>query len=422
MKNLALVFPGQGSQYVGMGKGLFEKSNIAKRVFEEASDSIGIDIKKMCFEGSLEELSRTENTQPAILTLSVAAFRTYMEKFGEIPAFSVGHSLGEISALTCAGAIEFLDAVKIVRQRGKFMQESSAVGTGCMYAISEIDINYIAEECRKNCIADLIVGISNYNSPQQTVISGHRIAVERVVEQLSLKGATTIGLKVSAPFHSSLMQPASIKLKEELLKYSFNKFNWPVISNVTALPYSTPEEIIENLTKQMVSPVMWQTSVEFLKNIGVTMAVELGPKKVLKNLVQSCTKEITVYSYDDDNDIELLKSFFLNNLAKAGPGFKSTVITKCITTAICTKNRNWDNEAYNKGVVEPYKKVKKLQADLEKEGKDPTLEQMQEALYMLKSVFVTKKVGIDEQVERFNQIFDTAEIHHLFPNFIKSLG
>lgn len=423
MKKIAFLFPGQGSQYVGMGKALSQDFAVAKKVFEEANDALGFDLQKLCFEGDLPELTKTENTQPAILSTSVATYRVYMQEVGLSPSFGAGHSLGELSTLACSGAIGFADAIKLVKQRGCFMQEAVALGVGAMSAISGIEQSIIEEECRKTSTAEQTVVISNYNSPDQIVISGHQAAVTEVGGKLKEKGARVIPLKVSAPFHSPLMQPAADRFKEELLKYQYQEMKWPVLSNVTAQPYGSKEKIIENLTLQLVQPVQWIASMAYLDKQGVEIAIEIGPHTVLRNLMKSNAKNIPAFSYDKTEDREAVKKMVsatekpTPQAPAKDPKYTPTVVTRCLAIAVCTRNRNWDNDEYQKGVVEPYRKIQQMQDELEKEEKSPTVGQMEEALEMLRSVFITKKTPIEEQVERFNQVFEETGTRQLFPSF-----
>jgi len=415
MKKIAIVFPGQGSQYVGMAKSLCQSFKDAKETFEEASNSLGFDIEKLCNDGSIEELTKTENTQPAILTASVAAYRVYMKEIGIDPVVAAGHSLGEFSALCCSGGIEFADAVKIVRQRGKFMQEAVPVGIGGMAAISGVSLAIIEAECVKASVYGKIVAVSNYNSPDQIVISGNIEAVNEVGEKLKVVGARVIPLKVSAPFHSSLMQPAADKLKEELGKYSYGELKYPVIANVTAQPYPDKDSIIEYLTKQIIKPVRWQASMDYVQKQGVDLAIELGPQMVLRNLMKKNVPNLKTYSFDNEADVQDLKVRVNASEEEVSTGLE--VITRCIAVAVCTKNSNWDEQEYQKGVVEPYRKVKNLKEEIEKEDRKATTDEIRQSLDMLKSVFNTKKTPKDEQIQRFNEIFEKSEIRQLFPSF-----
>lgn len=425
MKKVAILFPGQGSQYVGMGKGFYEKYPVARNIFKEANEVLGFDLTKLCFEGDLEELTRTENAQPAILTVSVALFECYRQEIGRDPQFSAGHSLGEISALTCAGAIRFADALKLVRQRGLLMQDAMTDGEGAMAAIAGIGREVVQAECAKLNSGGNIVVISNDNSPNQVVISGHKSMVAEVGKVLESQGGKVIPLKVSAAFHCPLMQPAAGQLALELNKYTYQPLKWPVISNVTGMPYPDSSHIVSRLTEQLTRPVQWREAMAYLQKQGVELAVEVGPQTVLRNLMKSNAPQIKTFSYDKEEDVRKLKeevSAPMNGVTGTKNDFPHTVVTKCIQIAVCTRNRNWDNDEYQKGVVEPYRKIQKMQEELETSNQPPTLEQMTEALEMLRSVFITKKTPVEEQRERFKEVFDATGTRHLFSDFDRDLA
>ncbi|MPQ34080.1 ACP S-malonyltransferase [Clostridium estertheticum] len=413
MKRVTLVFPGQGSQYIGMGHDLYKKYDVARKTFEEANDVLGFDLKKMCFEGDMNELTETKNTQPALLTTSVAAFRVYMKEYGMPPEFMMGHSIGEFSALTCSEVIKFADALKIVRQRGIFMQEAVVPGVGEMTAISGININLIKEECEKICNDIEKVGIACYNSPNQIVISGNTLAVKKVGEKFIRMGANVTPLKVSAPFHSMLMQTASDKFEEELMKYTYSESLWPVVSNLTAEPYMNKAQVIKNLTLQMIHPVRWYESMNYIQDKGAEIVLELGPKTVLKNLVKNNFKGIKAYSFDENEDRKALGNE-IGTIEKISKELKMKILSKCMASAVCICNRNWNNEEYCRGVVEPYNKIKKLYEELEASGKEPTIDNIKEALHMLKSVFTTKKAPLEEKKERINRLVKETGDKHLF--------
>jgi len=302
MVKWAFVFPGQGAQRVGMGKSLVENSSAAKEVFEEASETLLIDMENLCFEGPEESLRLTENTQPAILTVSVATYRVFMEEVNLTPSYLAGHSLGEYAALVVAGVLSFRDAVYAVKQRGKFMQEAVPVGDGAMAAVLGLPRDKVVEICEK-AAGDKVVDPANFNCPGQVVISGHKDAVEKAGQLAREAGAKkVVPLRVSAPFHSALMQPAGERLKEVLEKASFGKMTIPVIANVTGKPYNSEKEVVPMLTKQVSSPVMWEQSMETMRNLGVDKAIELGPGKVLSGLFKRFDKALDstpLQTYDD---------------------------------------------------------------------------------------------------------------------------
>ena len=280
----AFVFPGQGSQYPGMGKELAENFKTAKQVFEEANDALGFDIESLCFSGSESDLKLTANTQPAILTASIAALRVLQEEAGLSPSYVAGHSLGEYSALVSSGVLAFADAVRIVRQRGTFMQEAVPVGVGAMAAIMGIDQQELSDLCREVAQGEVVVP-ANYNSPAQIVIAGHKSAVERAIVLAKGRGAKrAMLLPVSAPFHSSLMAPAAQRLQGELESITISPFICPLVSNVDAAPYQDIARVKPLLVEQVCAPVRWSESIQSMQKAGVDRYVEIGPGRVLSGL------------------------------------------------------------------------------------------------------------------------------------------
>lgn len=409
MEKTAFLFPGQGAQYIGMSKKMCEIFPDARRTFEEADDALGFNLQRMCFEGDAGELTKTENAQPAILTASVAAYRAFMREIGVKPSYGAGHSLGEISALCCCGAIAFADAVVLVKKRGKFMQEAVPEGMGAMTAIMGISPEEIQKACKAVSEKGEIVTISNYNSQRQTVISGSTHAVEEAAKALEEKGAAAVPLKVSAPFHSPLMQPAADMFGKELAKCAFGDFDWPVISNVTAMPYKNSGDIPQYLEKQIVSPVRWLESMQYIQNNGVTFAVEMGPKKVLKDLLKN--SPIKVLSFDVETDMEAVKSKFSKEPKTSADGMG--LLTKCIAEAVCTKNRNFNNDEYETGVVAPYRELTAMKEEIVSESYEPSVDQMKKAVNLLHTIFTAKKVPKTEQDERFAEVFSTTGTENL---------
>ena len=294
----AFLFPGQASQYSGMGRELHDKFPAARAVFDEADRALGLPISRICFDGTEEELKLTENTQPSVLTVSVAALRALAEH-GVTPAYVAGHSLGEYSALVAAGGLGFADAARVVRQRGQFMQEAVPAGVGAMAAILGLSHAQVEEACRR-AAQDEIVSPANLNSPEQTVISGHAGAVKRAVEFASQSGAKrAVILPVSAPFHCELMQPAQQRLEPLLRATPFGPLRIPLITNVAAEAVENCDDARDALLRQVSLPVRWEQSIRTLIEAGVDMFVEVGPGKVLSGLLRQIDRSVLCVNVED---------------------------------------------------------------------------------------------------------------------------
>jgi [acyl-carrier-protein] S-malonyltransferase len=297
---IAFLFPGQGSQYAGMGKDLAEKFPAARQVFEEADAALGFAISEVCFSGSAEQLQLTENTQPAILTVSIAALRALESEGFAAPDFVAGHSLGEYSALVAAGSLSLTDAVRTVRARGRYMQEAVPVDTGAMAAILGADINVVVAACEEASQGQ-VCSAANFNSPGQVVIAGDTDAIDRAIILVKERGAKrAIKLKVSAPFHCALMGPAQERLAADLQSISFADLLVPLVTNVDASVVSSGADAREALIRQVTRPVRWLESVEFLTGHGVQSLVEIGPGKVLSGLVRQIDRTLGCVNIEDE--------------------------------------------------------------------------------------------------------------------------
>jgi [acyl-carrier-protein] S-malonyltransferase len=299
MGKIAYIFPGQGSQTVGMGKAICESYPAAREAFSEADSVLGFELSTMCFSGTEEELALTANTQPAILVTSTATFRAMKEAGFPDPDFVAGHSLGEYSALVAAGALSLADAALTVRNRGKYMQEAVPVGAGAMAAILGLGLEAVEEGCEE-AAAGGVCSPANINSPNQIVIAGDSAAVDRACEILKEKGARrAIKLNVSAPFHCQLMRPAQERLASDLAKCGFSDLTVPIIENVTASVNESGARVAQALTEQVSSPVKWLQSVEELVGLGVDTFVEVGAGKVLSGLVRQTNRNVRTLNVED---------------------------------------------------------------------------------------------------------------------------
>src|SRR5215831_11340182 len=300
---LAFCFPGQGSQAVGMGRAFHEASSAARNVFEEASDALGLDVAKLCFEGPESDLQLTANTQPAVLTVSVAGARLLAER-GLAPAIVGGHSLGEYSALVAAGAMTFADAVGVVRRRGEFMQEAVPVGTGAMAAILGVELPVVEEICHDAAQGE-VLDVANINSPGQIVVAGHRAAVERAVALAPARGGKrSVLLPVSAPFHCRLMAPAAERLSAVLGGVATAAPRMPVVRNVDAGVTTRAEDVAPFLVRQVTAAVRWTDCVRRMASEGAAVFLEVGPGRVLTGLLKRIDGGLSGHAIEDPGGLD----------------------------------------------------------------------------------------------------------------------
>ncbi len=306
--DIAFVFPGQGSQCVGMGKDLYDQFSAAQQVFAEADDALGFSLSQLCFAGPEADLKLTENTQPAILAMSIAALRVLEAETDLRPAYVAGHSLGEYSALVAVGALAFGDAVKVVRERGRLMQQAVPAGQGAMAVILGLEMDAVRSLCNDAC-DDEIVAPANYNGGGQIVIAGATKAVVRAMALAKERGAKrALDLPVSAPFHCELMRPAANGLKQVLQNITVKPFSIGLVTNVEAAVNRDCQRVKELLVEQAVRPVRWEESVKQLSELGCQRALEIGPGKVLKGLIKRIAPALATDNFETPQDLPRLKA------------------------------------------------------------------------------------------------------------------
>lgn len=416
MKKIAVLFSGQGSQYIGMGKALYEQHEVVRKLYQEASDILAIDMVRLCFEGPAELLNKTENTQPALLLNSVAAYQVFINNTHLSPQVFAGHSLGELSALVCAGVLSFADGLTLARARGLAMSHSANEGTTGMYAITKLERDHLEKIAAQDRDFGTALVIANFNSPRQQVLSGDLTVLARVGEQMKAEGGTVIPLRVSGAFHSPYMNAAAQEFNNLLEKIELNPLQIPVVANVDGKPYQSAAEIREKLVQQITAPVLWQDTMEYLRNENVEVFIEAGPGEVLRKLAQINIAGCKAFALDKaEEERELLQELDADiRLLKERP----TLLGKCLAIAVSTKNNNWDETSYRQGVVEPYQKIKEMYDQSKQSTVDPEPTQLAEALDLLRLIFTTKGTPPEEQRMRYLHLAEVTGKRDLIEKYI----
>lgn len=413
------MFPGQASQYVGMGRYWFNQYEIVRQRMREASEIIGFDLSDLCFNGPAKELRQTENTQVALLTVGVAIFEALKENEGIIPSYIAGHSIGELSALTASGVFSFVDGVKLARIRGKAMASCDTGTSSGMYAVTKIKSSLVEALINEMDPKGEGVQVANYNSPTQTVLSGTIESLKVVGKQLSALGASVIPLNVSGPFHSRFMGSAAESLEDALELIEIGTMDIPVICGHEGRFYTEQDDIKQALVAQLTAPVRWTTVLSQLDKESVDHWLEIGPGTVLKNLTHQMLPGVEIASLDEvDNYEKQLKLLDILREEKDRPN----LIGLCLGAAVSTRNTNWDNSSYEQGVVKPYKQIQGIYEKVDAEKRLPEKEEMSLALSLLKEIFVTKGTSNQEQKQRIQHIIKSTGTESIFPEYISVEG
>ena len=361
-KKIAFVFPGVGSQYSGMCESLYSNFKIFKDTIDEASDILHTDMSDlMLAENKAKSLSELTNAQCALVAAGYATFRVFMSELGILPDYCMGHSLGEYSALCCAGMISYSDALNLVTTRGKIITEASKKLNGTMVWVVNVQAETVNNLCAEVRAEGMEVYVSAYDSSTQTAISGSKEAIEHIAPLLEKLGAIMYPLKLSGPFHSPLMQEAAAKMQKELENCTYSEGNFKVVANYNAKPYEGFQQIPDYLMKQLVNPIHWKQSLDFLIEQNVIHTVEMGPKSVLKFLIEQNTNKIVPFSLNEARNVEELTDKLVVN----SDSFIS-IIGECLGTVVSSRNYIPDNPNYEQEVVKPYNTIKSIYDDSSK--------------------------------------------------------
>ncbi len=424
MEKTALIFPGQGSHYVGMGKYLYDNYDVAKKIFNEANEALEYDITKTCFEGPLAELSRIDVMLPAILTVSVASFYVLQREYGIEPDYLAGHSLGEYSALTCSGAIKFYDAVKLVRKRSQLAIEHFKEKDVSMSIIENIDFTLLEDYCNTNTRNNELVTIACINGKSQFTICGDNEAVIKVEDAIALKDGIITPLIYGLPFHSSLMDTVSKKLCSYIKDITFLPFKYPVLSNVDANIYMNESEIVDRLINQIKKPVQWYSIVSFLEKYNVKNIIEVGPQKILGNIIGKDFKSFNLYAFNNIEDHQKIKQIVNNDTFNDKKNYHKSIIEfieMCLGEAVATKNYCYDDKLYEVNVIDKYIEMESLLKDVEENLHLDDKLLLEKILINLKSIFDTKGVKHEEQYDRFNYLLSNSIIKEKCKSYVDQL-
>lgn len=403
--DIVFMFPGVGSQYYGMGKDLYTNFKVAKETFDQASDIMNLDFTKLCFgeekDGRLQQL---KYSKLSVLCQSVATYRILAEEIGIKPTFSMGYSLGEYSALCCADVIEFSDALKLVSERARIISDISLKVNGTMAWVVNLNYERVNEICVKMNKNGKSVYISAIDSPQKCSISLTNDLLETMANKIEEMGGMLIPIKMSGPFHSEIMKSASEQLKHELLKYDFRASKHEVIANINALPYNNAN-VVSNLAQQIVEPVQWVKSIDYVLNKGTKIAIEVGPKTVLKYILETNTNKIKVHNTDNIKMLDDIKENLI---------LKNTeyifFLGRCLMSVASTKNYNYNSEEYEKKALPQYNKLKSMYSNSKSKKSVIKDEDIKRALNLVVLILKLKGMERGEIQCEINKILNSKVI------------
>ncbi|QUI21907.1 acyltransferase domain-containing protein [Vallitalea pronyensis] len=414
MDKIALVFPGQGTQYVGMGESFYNNYLVCRQTYEEASDISGVDVAQLCFKSSLGALSQIKNMQLSVVTTCVAIARAYFYEYGMTPQFCAGHSVGEIAAFIVSGAIGFSDGIQILMKRGELLEEVYHQHVGTMLIAEEIDYSAV-EGLIEGSKLHKDVYISCESSHNQILLSGTDEGIEMIQEKLLDHQARITPLITSTPMHCPLMGSIEKTFYDYLCGFEFYPFRIPVITNLYGTPFSDPDLIPEVMSKHLTHPVKWKKIIECMDKYGVSIALEMGPKNLVTNLVGNIAPDMTAYCFGKKMDRKHFHEKFIadESYKKDIPDFMS----RCLGIAVATKNANPSTEAYQKGVVDNYNAIKKIQKDIQDTNRKVLKTDMEIALQYLENIMKTKMVPENEQKSWIKRLLDETSHYYLLKEY-----
>lgn len=399
---MMFLFPGVGSQQTGMGQTFYEHFQSVRDLFTEASDILHCDMGKLCFSPEeASELDKLENAQTALLCVSVATYRALVEETGLEQALYLGYSLGEYAALCCAKTLTLKDALHLVRARGTIITEVAAAVEGSMSWVVNIAAEKVEQICEELRQAHEAVFISAYDSPVKTSISGTHTALRKAGEQVVQAGGIPIPIKMSGPFHSPLMQPAAERLRDLFNTYPCELPQFPVLSNLTGRPYTSAEEVPQNLALQLVNAIRWKDALQFAAEQGVNRSVEIGPKNVLTYLLEKNLPHVRTHTLGTVQTLRVFKESIAS-----GPEDYTKFLSKCLTTIVGTKNSNQNEQAYEEKVIGAFKKLQKLYEDIHSGSTIPDALLPQNAIHLVTEALLTKGISQAEVATRIEKLWN----------------